>query len=75
VIGLTMMPFALWNYLQARRAIDAEQYYPAFWGIIIFTVAMTALGLIAVIYLLLLVINNPSVSGTAFSGDRISALL
>ena len=51
VIGLAMMPFALINWAQARRAIDNEDYRPSFWGIIGFAVALIALGIAVVAYL------------------------
>lgn len=51
LFGLLMMPLALWQYLSARRGIDSENYRPAFWSIIIFAVALCALGVVVIIYL------------------------
>lgn len=48
VIGVAMIPFALWNWAQTRRAIDSDEYRPAFWGMLIFAVV---LGLAIVAYL------------------------
>ncbi len=51
VIGLAMMPFALGNWILARRAIDNDDYRPPFWGIIVLASALIALGIAVVIYL------------------------
>ena len=65
LIGLAMMPFALWHYLRARRAIDNEDFRPSIWGVVVFSVALVALGFVVVLYLFSAVSNGaPSVSTT-----------
>jgi putative membrane protein len=66
LIGLAMMPFALWHYLQARRAIDSEDYRPAFWGIIVLSAALVALGFVVVLYLFSAVSSGLPSASTAF---------
>ncbi len=65
-----MMPFALWNWMHTRRAIDAENYRPSFSGILIFAVVLIALGVAVVLYLWLAARqNNPTATASDVSGD------
>lgn len=66
LIGLAMMPFALWNWSQARRAIDSEEYRPAVWGIIVLSAALVVLGFVVVLYLFSAVSGGAPATSIAF---------
>lgn len=52
LIGLILVPFSLWHYLNTQRAIDAEQYMASKTGIIAFAICLMVLGVGVVAYLL-----------------------
>lgn len=74
VIGLAMMPFALWNWMRASRAIDAENYRPSFWSMLIFAVALIALGVAVVLYLWLAATQNNPLATTAIISAFVSTI-
>lgn len=51
VLGVVMMVVALLSFLNVRRAIDREEFYPHAWSAIVLTVLASVIGALLAIYL------------------------
>lgn len=52
VVGLAMVPFALFRYFAGWRSIERDEFQPQTWSVVAFGVAIIVIGIAIVFYLL-----------------------